>query len=442
MNKQHDHRKLYLPIRGKFYISLLFTIGWGCFSISVAQPWLIDLAQIVGGIGALLIVAGVAWIPGMLNAFLVSSLLLDRYVDFRMTFPEEAITIIVAAHNEESVIRSTLKYISQQSYEGIIQTIVVDNNSHDNTSAVALQAKNDFEMNLLCITEPTPGKNFALNTALKQVTTPHVITVDADTLLHIDAVKNLLLRLHTAPKNTAAVAGSVLVKNSRENWLTKLQEWDYFLSIASIKRMQGLFQGTLVAQGAFSVYKTNVLKEIGGWPDVIGEDIVLTWKILQKGYRVYYEPKSIAFTDVPTTLSYFAKQRARWARGMIEALKTVKPWEQPSLYSKLVTGIDFVLPFIDFSFVFFWIPGLIAAIFFQKYWIVGLTTLLVLPLNLVSFLILYNYQKKQVFHPLGLNIRKNKMGFIGFLLGYQLLMSPISLYGYTQEFFKMKRVWK
>ena len=39
-----------------------------------------------------------------------------------------------------------------------------------------------------------------------------------------------------------------------------MQEWDYFLGIASIKRMQGLYQGTLVAQGAFSLYRTEAVR--------------------------------------------------------------------------------------------------------------------------------------------------------------------------------------
>ena len=56
--------------------------------------------------------------------------------------------------------------------------------------------------------------------------------------------------------DTVAVAGAVFVRNSRSNFITRAQEWDYFLGIASVKRQQGLFQGTMVAQGAFSVYRT------------------------------------------------------------------------------------------------------------------------------------------------------------------------------------------
>lgn len=41
----------------------------------------------------------------------------------------------------------------------------------------------------------------------------------------------------------------------------------HVLGIASVKRRQGLFQGTTVAQGAFSVYRTPALQAAGGWPD-------------------------------------------------------------------------------------------------------------------------------------------------------------------------------
>ena len=67
-----------------------------------------------------------------------------------------------------------------------------------------------------------------------------------------------------------------MARNSRDNWLTRLQEWDYELGIASIKRSQAIWQATLVSQGAFSVYKRQAVVEAGGWPDAIGEDIVLT----------------------------------------------------------------------------------------------------------------------------------------------------------------------
>ena len=75
-----------------------------------------------------------------------------------------------------------------------------------------------------------------------------------------------------------------------------MQEWDYTLGIFGIKLIQSSYNSTLVAQGAFSAYKTEMLREIGGWQDCVGEDIVLTWQLLSKGYETNFSKNAIAFT--------------------------------------------------------------------------------------------------------------------------------------------------
>jgi biofilm PGA synthesis N-glycosyltransferase PgaC len=38
-------------------------------------------------------------------------------------------------------------------------------------------------------------------------------------------------------------------------------------------------------------------------------------------------------------------------------------------------------------------------------------------------------------------VRRNARGFFGYLLLYQLFMSPVSVVGYAQELFRTKRNW-
>lgn len=438
-----EYSKFYLSIKTKFFVGLAVAFLWLIVSIWLSKDWLRDLSLMTSPIFAFIVIAGIAYVPGFMNAFLVISLLMDKQPKLKnVTKVKESVTILVSAFNEERGIYDTLKYIKKQEYAGNIHIIVIDNNSKDNTSKEVLRAKEELNMDILLLKEPTPGKFNALNLGLKYVKTKYVITLDADTLIHPKAVAYLVSRIKASSSDVCAVAGSMLVRNSRDNLLAKIQEWDYFLSIASIKRMQGLYQGTLVAQGAFSLYKTDVVSNLGGWSDAIGEDIVLTWKMLAENKRVYFEPHAVAFTDVPVKLSHFIKQRSRWARGMIEGLREIKPWRQPLMFAKFLTGIDFLIPYMDFSYTLFWIPGLILALFFRNYAIVGPMILLVLPITLLSFWILYYYQANVVFKNLNLKVRKNYLGFIFFILTYQILMSPISLYGYFQEFIGAKRVWK
>ncbi|RDI45538.1 glycosyltransferase family 2 protein [Falsibacillus pallidus] len=437
----YKSKKYYVLVKRKFWASHFFALLWMIISILLATPWLKDLAAIVTFPIAIMIISGISFIPGYLNAFLLMSLLLDRQPKMKTESPEEPVTILIAAHNEEDKIFQTLEYISLQDYEGEIEVYVIDNASTDGTIQETARAQKELKLSVNRLSEENPGKFHALNHGLQHVKTPYVITVDADTLLHPSSIRYLVARMISCPPDAAAVAGSVLAKNSRENLWTKIQEWDYFLGISSIKRLQGLYQGTLVAQGAYSLYKTAAVKEAGGWPDAIGEDIVLTWRMLERNWKVYYEPLAVSFTEVPSSFKHFVRQRARWARGMIEGLREIKPWKQPLIYIKYLTSINMLMPYLDAVYTFAWIPGLVLA-FFGHYWIVGPMTLFVLPLTLISYSILLIYQKYFVFRHLLLNIRKNTIGFILFVIGYQMIMSPVSVYGYVQELFRWKRHWK
>ncbi|MEI5909142.1 glycosyltransferase [Bacillus spongiae] len=436
-----NYEKRYIPIKVKFWFSHSIAFLWMCLSIYLALPWLKDLSQIVSFPLALLIIGGISYIPGYMNAFLVISLILDRQPGLKDEWPKDEVTILIAAYNEEETIYQTLYYINKQDYQGKINVIVVNNGSTDKTVHEVLKAAHDFSLQISLLHEDQQGKFHALNYALEYVKTPYTITIDADTLLHVSSLRYLVARVKSSPDDVCAVAGSVLTKNSRENIWTKVQEWDYFLGISSIKRLQGLYQGTLVAQGAYSLYKTECIKEVGGWPDAIGEDIVLTWRLLHRRWKVYFEPLAVSFTEVPSTFKHFVRQRARWARGMIEGLNEIKPWDQPQIYVKYSTGINMVMPYLDVTYSLCWLPGLILALF-GYYWIVGPMTLLVLPLTIISYSILYFYQRNYVFRRLHLRIRRNILGFIFFILGYQMVMSPVSVYGYIQEIFNFKRNWK
>ena len=99
-----------------------------------------------------------------------------------------------------------------------------------------------------------------------------------------------------------------------------MQGWDYRLGINGVKRTQAAYNSALVAQGAFSAYWTEDIRAVGGWPDAIGEDIVLTWSLLDSRGLVQYEPLALAETVVPDRLRHFMRQRSRWARGMIEGI--------------------------------------------------------------------------------------------------------------------------
>ena len=313
-------RKYYLPLKLRVLLTMLAGLLWLGFSLWLSRAWIQELGQDITLPLAIIVITGIAIIPGYLNVQLLTAILLDRPRRLRFDVAFPAVTLLIAAYNEQESIGETLAYVLRADYPGEFEILVADDGSTDLTREVVggYAARHP---NIRLHAAPHGGKANTLNAALETVDTPLVATIDADTLLMPYSLKNAVARLLVSPPDTVAVAGAVLVRNSRDNLLTRAQEWDYFLGIASVKRAQALLQGTLVAQGAFSVYDTTALKLVGGWPNRIGEDIVLTWRMLDQGGRSVFEPTAVAFTEAPAKWGAFARQRRRWARGMIEGLR-------------------------------------------------------------------------------------------------------------------------
>lgn len=438
-------QRRYVPVRAKFALALAAALLWLMASIMLGQPWLDALGRETHPLFALFVISFIAYIPGFMNAFLVSSLLLDKRPERHKLVIHPGVTILIAAYQEEAAIADTLKTIAAEEYPGPVEVLVLNDGSSDRTALVAretirrLPCPANIQMRLLDF-PVNRGKAAVLNDGLAQASHELVVTIDGDSRLNRDALTAIVERLMSDPDSTQAVAGAVLVRNSRENLLTKAQEWDYFLGIAAVKRMQSLYQGTLVAQGAFSIYRKTALLEVGGWPHTVGEDIVLSWALLSRGYRIGYAEDAIVWTNAPARLKQFARQRQRWARGLIEALNEHQSLIfKPRLSQMFIWWNLLFLP-LDLVYSLVFIPGILAALLFQIFWIAGPMTLAVLPFTALWSLVMYRVQAR-MFVTQGLNVRRNFGGFLLYTLAYMFLLQPVSVWGYAAETAGLAKRW-
>lgn len=433
-----ESSRRYLPVRIKFTLAVITAALWSVCSFYLAQRWLAEMRGVFGMVWAYLILFGIAIVPGYINAFMMSSLVMDRRPVFRESSgPLPGISVLVAAYNEEANIAQTIESIAKQAYPGTLQVIVVNDGSSDGTGAELDRLQYPW-LEVVHLPQ-NMGKARALNEGLKRVSHKLTVTVDGDCYLYRNALECLVRRYLSDPPNTRAVAGAVLVRNSRTNLITRIQEWDYFHGIAATKRVQSLYQGTLVAQGAFSVYDTDVLRHVGGWPHSVGEDIVLTWAILKAGYRVGFAENACLFTNVPTTLRQFVRQRQRWSRGLMEAFKAHRQLLFKPRMTTLFIWWNLLFPYMDVVYTFAFVPGLVLALF-GIFWIAGPMTLLVLPMAIVINGFMFRIQSR-MFIEQGLKVRRNWLGFVCYSLLYGLVLQPACVVGYVQEFVTHTKRW-
>ena len=437
-------QRRYLPVRAKFAIALSLAAGWLMVSIMLGQRWVTALGEETHPLFALFAVSFIAYIPGFMNAFLVASLLLDRRPPRQRLVIHPGVTILIAAYQEEAAIADTLQTIATEHYPGAVEVLVLNDGSTDRTAEVAARAIEQLRFpantDVRLIDFPVNrGKAAVLNDGLAEARYELIVTIDGDSRLNRDALTAIVERLMSDPDNTQAVAGAVLVRNSRANLLTRAQEWDYFLGIAAVKRMQSLYQGTLVAQGAFSIYRKQALIEAGGWPDTVGEDIVLSWALLSKGYRIGYAEDAIVWTNAPTQLKQFARQRRRWARGLFGALSEPQSLIFRARLTQMFIWWNLLFMPLDFAYSLIFIPGVIAALF-GIFWIAGPMTLAVLPFTALWSLVMFRVQAR-MFDAQGLNVRRNPTGFLFYSLGYMFLLQPVSVWGYAAETIGLAKKW-
>jgi biofilm PGA synthesis N-glycosyltransferase PgaC len=429
---------------GRFGLSMILALAWVVFSIWLSLPWLSDLGGLTHPLAALFVLAFVAYVPGFMNAFLMASLVLRPHALRRTPEQWPALSILIAAYNEETLIGETLRSIAALDYPGALQIMVLDDGSTDGTAAAVRDSEALFAgssgRDLLLVSEKqNRGKARVLNDGLALAAHDLVVTIDADTLLEKGCLVALVEHLHASSPETAAVAGAVLVGNQNDSWITRAQQWDYFHGIAAVKRMQGMYNGTLVAQGAFSIYRKAALVEAGGWPDTVGEDIVLTWSLLRMGYKTGHAEDAVAWTHAPDTLRGLSNQRKRWARGMIEALAIHKRLLVAPRLRTMFIWWNLLFVSIDLTFTFAFIPGLILA-FLGIFWLAGPITLLVLPLAALWNVVIYRIQTRMLKRN-NIDMEKSLRGFLLYAFIYPLLMQPVSVWGYLAELTGGRKQW-
>jgi len=426
-----------LSVKTKFVLAILLSFSWFAITTWIALPWIRDLARLSYWPVALLIVGGIALVPGLMNAFLAVSLLLDDRPLRRSFDRYPGISILIAAFNEEDSIEETLRSLARQNYPGEFEALVIDDASTDRTASIVERLR--YPWLRLLLQKSNLAKSAALNRGLAEARFDLIITLDADSYLYKDALRNLVERYLSDPPGTKAVAGTMLVRNSRSSWITKAQEWDYFDGIAAIKRMQSFYHGTLVAQGAFSIYDRAALQEVGGWVECVGEDIVLTWALLARGWRIGHAEDACCFTNAPETLMAFAGQRRRWARGMMEAFRRHPGILLIPRLSTFFVYWNLLFPWLDVAYTVAFIPGLILALF-GVYWIAGPMTLALLPMSLLMNLLMYRLSAR-MFDTQGLRVRRNITGFFVYAFAYSLILQPVSVGGYASELLGLRKSW-
>lgn len=228
-------------------------------------------------------------------------------------FPK--VTIAIPAYNEEKGIATTIKSVLNLDYpKKKLEIIIVNDGSKDRTKEAARSAIKNTR-NVKLISQKNSGKAAALNTALKYATGEFFACVDADSTVCKSSLA--LMLIHFEDKKVGAVISALRVKNKR-NVFERIQRLEYIIAVLS-RKLRALIKTLDMTPGVLSVYRTSVLKKLGGFDENNNptEDFEIALRLKYNGYNINIEPEAVTYTAVPSTLRVFWRQRIRWYRGFI-----------------------------------------------------------------------------------------------------------------------------
>ena len=278
---------------------LIFGI-WHWFRVGIAAVFILGIV----------LVSARALVIGLLA--LIEKLRPDRAV---MPSPPPEVTVLIPAHNEESVIVQTVHSVLASDFKPL-RVIVVNDGSKDRTGEL-LEAQFGLHPLVRIIHQGNRGKSAALNRALSEADTGIVVTIDADTEIEPDAISKLVR--HFCDEKVGAVAGNVKVGN-RSKWLTRWQALEYITSQNMEKRAFDLLNCITVVPGALGAWRREAIESSGGiTADTVAEDADLTIAIRRAGWRIDYDEEAIGWTEAPETQQLLIRQRFRWTFGTLQS---------------------------------------------------------------------------------------------------------------------------
>jgi len=259
---------------------------------------------------------------------------------------KETVSIIVPCYNEADVIKASLKSLIAQTYP-YFEIIVVDDGSTDGTYNIAKQFEFQEEnRSLKVLSKENGGKSKALNYGIINAKGTLICSVDADSKLEKDAIQ--LLVQHFKDPEIAAVAGSVHVINTN-TFLTKLQALEYIQGLNMVKNAQAFLKLVNIIPGPIGMFRKEAIKKVGYYShDTFAEDCDITLALIAQGYKIDFEPDAIAYTEAPEDLLDLLKQRYRWTRGILQAIKKNKRF----LWNFKKPSISFVMWYMLFEAIF------------------------------------------------------------------------------------------
>lgn len=260
--------------------------------------------------------------------------------DYPVSRKEYSISAVIPAYNEQDTVVETIKSILASDYP-VTEIIVVNDGSTDNTAKIVREIEKSNNIVKL-VNKKNSGKADSLNKGLSIAKSELIAVIDADSFPKKDSIRKMIGFFDD--EKVGAVTCSILSKH-KIKFIEKLQAIEYAI-IAWARKLLDFIGGIWATPGPLAIYRKSALQKVGGFdPNVMVEDIEITWHLTQTGYKTRMCLPAKVSTVVPDKTRKWWRQRLRWNRG---GLQVVNKYYKSTFLREGMLGF-FIVPFFTLS---------------------------------------------------------------------------------------------
>ncbi|RJQ17259.1 glycosyltransferase family 2 protein [Candidatus Woesearchaeota archaeon] len=324
------------------------------------------------------------------------------------------VSVVIPAFNEEKSIRMTLESALALDYpKDKVEILVINDCSTDRTAEIVKAVITEHSnRSIKLVNNPVnKGKATSMNLAMNMLKGEYFACLDADSIVDKDALKN---SMYTHQQEKPAIVTPVMKVNNPKTLLQKFQRLEYVTAMF-VANLVGYLDCNYVAPGPFSVYKTKIIKDVGGFDEKsIVEDQEIAYRVQAKHYKIKQCPRAFVNTITPENFEGFKKQRNRWSKGTLLNLLKYKRMFLNKKYG------DFGVFQLPLNVLYFLLSMLVMTSFF--YYIVRPFFNAIYNLYLINFDVLpYLKSFTYSFNPLQIDITSTFIIYLSLILSIMVL---------------------
>jgi cellulose synthase/poly-beta-1,6-N-acetylglucosamine synthase-like glycosyltransferase len=266
----------------------------------------------------------------------------------------KSVSIIISAYNEDKIIESRIKNISEADFDfDNLEVLVGSDGSNDETVKILENLKKDYEWLKIFDYPQRRGKAEVLNDLISEAKNEVLIFTDANTVFEKNNINQLASSFYI--ENIGGVCGILNLTNEKYKSSGSSDEVSYWRYETFIKQAEGDCNVLIGSNGGNYAIRRSLYSPIP-IDKPVTDDLYITLNILSKNHKFIFNNRAIASEEVSPRLMDEFRRKIRFASTNYQSLV---------LLHKLLFSRNFLLSFSLWSHkVIRWIVPILLLIMF------------------------------------------------------------------------------